>query len=144
MNRQRATRELESIYADLQRELDELRPLCRLSGRCCRFGQSGQQLWTTRLELEFLLEHQGTPQEVQDGVCPYLSDGLCGVRDHRMLGCRVFFCDETYQSTMGPLYEKYHRRVRDLHSRFEIPYEYREFMGEITRIVGERQKRSPA
>ena len=141
MTCQRATRELESIYADLQRELEGLRPLCRLSGRCCRFGESGQQLWTTRLELEFLLEHQGIPEQVSGGACPYLRDGLCGVRDHRMLGCRVFFCDVTYQSAMGPVYEKYHRRVRDLHGKFGIPYEYREFMAEITRIIGESQKR---
>ena len=61
MDRVAAFRELERVYADLEAELAERRPRCELSGRCCRFAEVGHQLWTTRLELEYLREHAGPP-----------------------------------------------------------------------------------
>jgi Fe-S-cluster containining protein len=132
-------RELEEIYGDLERELSTLRPLCRQSGRCCKFKEFGHQLWTTPLELDYLVEHEGLPVRSgaePDGVCPYLKDGLCGVRDHRMLGCRVYFCDAGYAGAMGPLYEKYHARIKALHRRHGVPYEYREFQSALARRTG--------
>lgn len=136
-----AFRDLEAVYADLARELEERRPLCQTSGRCCRFKESGHQLWTTGLELDYLVAREGLPADgaAADGVCPYLRNGLCGVRDHRMLGCRIYFCDPTYASEMGPLYERYHRRIKDIHVRHGLPYEYGEFLG---RLSG-GQKRGP-
>lgn len=130
MSRDAADRELETLYADLERELGELRPLCRTSGRCCRFKDSGHQLWTTALELDYLVAREGLPApfNAAEGVCPYLKGGLCGVRDHRMLGCRIYFCDASYASAMGPLYEKYHRRIKEIHQREGIPYEYSELL----------------
>lgn len=128
-----AHRDLEALYADLQEDLDRLRPVCQRSSRCCRFREFGHQLWTTRLELDYLLEHERLPPKRPEGVCPFLKDGLCGARDHRMLGCRVFFCDPAYKSEMGPLYEKYHRRMKDLHARHGIPYEYFEYLGGIAK-----------
>jgi Fe-S-cluster containining protein len=123
-----AFRALESIYADLEAELDRLRPACSLSGRCCRFQEHGHQLWVTRLELEHLLRHEGPPPAGAAGTCPWLKEGRCGAREHRMLGCRIYFCDPAYRDAMGPLYEKYHRRIRELHERLDLPYEYRELL----------------
>ena len=130
MGRERVWSELEDIYSALDRELAELRPLCRRSGRCCKFKESGHQLWTTQVELEYLVEHEGLPGAVpaEKGVCPYLQDGLCGVRDHRMLGCRIYFCDPSYAAAMNPLYERYHRRVKEVHRNHGVPYEYAEFL----------------
>lgn len=126
--------ELEGIYADLDRELATLRPLCQKSSRCCRFNDYGHQLWTTRVELDYLVAREGPPPPgTPEGVCPYLKDGLCGVRDHRMLGCRIYFCDPGYASAMNPLYEKYHARIKDLHRRHAVPYEYSEFLSAIGR-----------
>lgn len=105
-----------------------------MSGRCCRFAEYGQQLWTTRLEFDYLVAHAGPPPAGPPGVCPYLRGGLCGVRDHRMLGCRVYFCDATYEP--GPVYEKYHARIRELHARHGIPYEYAEFGATTARTRG--------
>ena len=123
-----AFRDLEAAYADLERELAILRPKCELSGRCCRFKDFDHQLWTTDLELDYLLARAGRPSPGPGGVCPWLKDGLCSVRDHRMLGCRIFFCDPGYKEAMGPLYEKYHRRVKELHVRHAIPYRYGELL----------------
>lgn len=129
MGRDEVWNELEAIYSELDRELGTLRPLCQRSGRCCKFKEFGHQLWTTRVELDYLIEREGLPaQPSSGGVCPYLQDGLCGVRDHRMLGCRIYFCDSGYASAMGPLYEKYHARIKDLHRRHGLSYEYGEFL----------------
>lgn len=129
-----AFRDLEAAYADLERELSVLRPKCELSGRCCRFKDFDHQLWTTDLELDYLLARAGRPSPGPEGVCPWLKDGLCSVRDHRMLGCRIFFCDPGYKDAMGPLYEKYHRRLKDIHARHGLPYAY----GELLATLGRR------
>jgi len=138
VSRDAAFRELEAVYADLERELSELRPLCRTSGRCCRFKDYGHQLWTTGFELDYLVAQRGLPepQNAGEGVCPYLKGGLCSVRDHRMLGCRIYFCDASYQDAMGPLYERYHRRIKEIHQRQGIPYEYGEL---LSRLSGRRE-----
>jgi Fe-S-cluster containining protein len=133
MDRSELWRDVEGIYADLDRELAALRPLCRSSGRCCRFKAFGHQLWTTRLELDYLVAHQGLPENPsrEDGSCPYLKDGLCSVRDHRMLGCRIYFCDAGYAGAMGPLYEKYHARIKELHRRHGEAYQYGELLSSL-------------
>ena len=126
-----AFRDLEAAYADLERELSVLRPKCELSGRCCRFKDFDHQLWTTDLELDYLLARAGRPSPGPAGVCPWLKDGLCSVREHRMLGCRIFFCDPGYKDEMGPLYEKYHRRLKDIHARHGLPYAYGELLSRL-------------
>jgi hypothetical protein len=137
MSRDEVSRGLEEIYAELDRELATLRPLCQRSGRCCRFKEFGHQLWTTALELDYLVEREGLPAAPgAPGTCPYMKDGLCGVRDHRMLGCRIYFCDPAYAAAMGPLYEKYHARIKDLHRRHDVPYEYSEFLSALGRRAG--------
>jgi len=138
MGREEVWSELEGIYSDLERELVELRPLCQRSGRCCKFKEFGHQLWTTGVELDYLVEHQGLPPAApgKAEACPYLEDGLCGVREHRMLGCRIYFCDSAYTSSMGPLYEKYHARIKELHRRHGLPYEYAELLSALERRAG--------
>ena len=131
-----AVRELEEVYADLEKELERRRPVCNLSGRCCRFGESGQQLWATQLEIDHLVEREGLPGSVPDGLCPYLRDGRCGVRGNRMLGCRVYFCDPAYAPHMSDVYERHHARIREIHRRRGLPYAYTEFLSEMRRRVG--------
>lgn len=135
MNLEAAFRELEGIYGDLDRELAALRPRCELSGRCCRFREYGHQLWTTPIEFEYLRRHAGVPGPVPEGSCPFLRGGLCGVRPHRMLGCRIYFCDPAYAPAMGPLYERYHARIRDLHRRHGVPYRYFEFLSGLRKAT---------
>jgi Fe-S-cluster containining protein len=145
MGRSELWHELEEIYADLGRELATLRPLCQTSGRCCRFKAYGHQLWTTRLELEYLVEHAGLPAgpPPESGTCPYLKDGLCSVRDHRMLGCRIYYCDSGYAAAMGPLYEKYHTRIKELHRRHGEPYRYGELLASLPGVQGDKIVGSP-
>lgn len=133
MSRDEAYRDLEEIYAELDRELAVLRPLCQTSGRCCKFKEFGHQLWTTRLEVDYLVGRRGLPGSRTEGTCPYLKEGLCSVREDRMLGCRIYFCDPAYAQSMGPLYERYHRKIKDLHLRHSLPYEYAEFQSSLPR-----------
>lgn len=39
------------LYADVQSEIDARRPICSVSGRCCRFEEYGHRLFVTTLEL---------------------------------------------------------------------------------------------
>lgn len=133
MGREEAFRDLEGVYAALEAELAVLRPRCELSGRCCRFNEFGHQLWTTGLELDYLLAYETPPGTSTPGVCPYLREGRCGAREHRMLGCRIYFCDPGYQEAMGPLYERFHRDVKAIHVRHGIAYRYGELLAELAR-----------
>lgn len=126
--------ELSEIYGELDRELSRRGPRCGLSGRCCRFREYGHELWTTPLELEYLLRHTPIPPSRPDGTCPFLRGNLCGARDHRMLGCRIYYCDPAHSPEMGPLYERYHARIRDLHRRCGVPYRYFEFLSGIASL----------
>ena len=129
MGREEALKELEGLYAELEGELAARNPKCGLSGRCCRFKDFGHQLWTTDLELDYLF--LGVPPKQGEGVCPYLEAGRCGAREHRMLGCRIYFCDPGFKDEMGPLYERYHRRVKEIHVRHGLPYAYGELLAKL-------------
>src|SRR5437588_12142729 len=48
---------VEALYADVQAEIDARRPVCVMSGRCCRFEEYGHRLYVTTMELgAFLAE----------------------------------------------------------------------------------------
>ncbi len=145
MSRPELWRELEELYLDLGRELEALRPVCQSSGRCCRFKAYGHELWTTRLELDYLVAHAGLPEAPsrESGTCPYLQEGLCSVRDHRMLGCRIYFCDARYAGAMSPLYEKYHARIKELHRRHGVVYRYGELLASLRELPGDKIVGSP-
>src|SRR4029077_10178830 len=105
-------------------------PVCRSSGRCCRFEQYGHRLYVTAAELgHFARVHGGKVEgektkderrETKDKSpislpvffegstvegCPYQVDGLCAAREARPLGCRVYFCDENAQGWQQGVYE---------------------------------------
>src|SRR5258705_8729319 len=40
-----------NLYSAVQREIDARRPLCVVSGRCCRFEEYGHRLFVTTMEL---------------------------------------------------------------------------------------------
>ena len=131
MGRPEALGELDAVYAELEAELAARNPKCELSGRCCRFKEFGHQLWTTDLELDYLFQGAGAPPSKSDAVCPYLENGRCGARSARMLGCRIYFCDPGFKDEMGPLYERYHRHVKEIHARHGIPYAYGELLAKL-------------
>jgi Fe-S-cluster containining protein len=129
--REEARRAVQQVYDDLQRAIDERRPICNASGRCCRFEEFDHRLYVTTLELAafvYELELRGLPREKWDGTgCPFQISGLCSVHTIRPFGCRIFFCDATATHWQQDQYEQFHARLKQLHETLNVPYFYVEW-----------------
>jgi len=117
------------IYRDLQTQIDARRPLCQLSGRCCRFEEFGHRLYVTTLELAtFLHELNQSPDPDWTGQgCAFQKNKLCSVHQIRPFGCRLFFCDSTSTDWQHEQYQLFHTRLRQLHDELAVPYFYLEW-----------------
>src|SRR4051794_25308496 len=79
------------VYRDLQREIDARKPICVVSGRCCRFEEYGHRLFVTTVEMAAFYRSCEPASGPWDGRgCPFQSRGLCGVHAIRPFGCRIF------------------------------------------------------
>ena len=123
-----------AIYNYLATEIAEAAPVCDLSGRCCRFKEYGHTLFISRPEAELLLELPLSENaSFDESGCPFQVNGLCTARDHRPLGCRVYYCDPKYSGTGEALSERYIARLKQLHEETRTAWEYRplhKFLGE--------------
>lgn len=119
-------RALDALFADLDAAVSSAGPVCRASGRCCRFGEYGHTLFLSRLEAERLLE-EGLPERavVSPASCPFQVGGLCTARERRPMGCRVYFCDPEYQERGRELAEEFINHLKRLHDHLGIGWEYR-------------------
>ncbi len=128
-----------SLYADVQREIDARRPLCIVSGRCCRFEEYGHRLYVTTLELAaFMADLRQAEANAKtnrlavmtawDGAgCPFQAAKLCTAHAFRPFGCRMFFCDATSTEWQNDQYERFHARLKQLHVALDVPYLYVEW-----------------
>ena len=125
-----------NLYADVQEEINRRRPVCVISGRCCRFEEYGHRLFVTTAELAAftrgLREREpatgGPPPPAWDGTgCPFQSNKMCGVHAIRPFGCRMFFCDATSTAWQNEAYEQFHARLKRLHEELGVPYFYVEW-----------------
>jgi Fe-S-cluster containining protein len=120
-----------SLYADLDEWIEAQRPACVNRGACCRFDDFGHRLYVTTLEAAYFVALHGpnvrSPAGVEGGGCPYQVGGLCTSREGRPVGCRVFFCAPEAKHWQGPATEWALERLRELHTRFEVPYAYVEW-----------------
>jgi Fe-S-cluster containining protein len=92
--------ELRAVYGALDAEIARLAPVCVASGRCCRFAEYGHTLFVSAVEFAFLLEDGPAPsRELDEGAtCPWQDAQLrCTAREVRPIGCRVYFCDPSYE-----------------------------------------------
>lgn len=118
---------LRAIYDDLGAELARLGPTCRLSGRCCRFEEFGHTLFVSGLEMAVLLADAPAPcRPLDDGqTCPWQDPaGRCTARDARPLGCRVYFCDPSYEPVAPEVSERFLGRLKRLADEFGLPWHY--------------------
>jgi len=130
------------VYSELQAEIDRRRPVCVVSGKCCRFEEYGHRLYVTTLELAAFVKgladvskDGGSESRSTDpGGCPFQIKKLCGVHAIRPFGCRVFFCDASATDWQHEQYEKFHARLRALHEELGVPYFYMEWRAALEEL----------
>lgn len=149
------------ILAAADADIAARRPICRASGRCCRFEEWGHRLYVTGVEALHFAAVEGAGggnrelriENKKSGVslpqffarekvegCPYQVGGLCTAREGRPLGCRVYFCDENSTAWQNEVYEKYHAQLKAVHARFGVAYEYMEWRAALREMcVGEAE-----
>lgn len=140
-------RAIADIHGQIQGRIDERRPVCTASGRCCNFERFGHRLYVTGLETAMTLDSVPVALALgsvdlagalTDGTCPFVVRGLCGVHPARPVGCRVYFCDSSAQPWVNELAERAAQGVKRVHERFGIEYRYAEWrsMLEMFRASG--------
>lgn len=111
--------EVVAVYAEADAAVAAAGPRCDASGRCCRFTEYGHTLFISAFEAEILLEHAPDYERpVSRDGCPFQIDGLCTARENRPLGCRIYFCDPTYETRMSEITERALselKRIADAH-----------------------------
>lgn len=116
---------LREIYRELEEELSAIAPPCRACGECCHFDKFDHTLYVSDIEVKYVLENAGPPSPViKKGVCPYLFKNKCTIREYRPLGCRIFYCQEGWKARSAGIYEKYHRKIKDLCIESGIEWRY--------------------
>ena len=133
---------VDAIYADLQGEIVARKPVCGMSGRCCRFEEYDHRLYVTTAELAaFVAHHRDAPairrRQPWDGTgCPWQIEQACEVHAFRPFGCRIFFCDPLAKQWQEETYERYHRRLKLLHEQLAVPYRYVEWRLAVREFPG--------
>jgi Fe-S-cluster containining protein len=132
------------LYEDVDREVAAAGPICQASGRCCRFKEFGHVLFVSNLEAEVLLA--GAPayeQPVSPDFCPFQKDNLCTAREHRPLGCRIYYCDPGYEGTGNQITEKALTRLKALAEAHGVPWRYAplyHFLNDPQALRGDRHE----
>jgi hypothetical protein len=120
-------RELKGLYKELDLAVAASGPVCRLSGRCCRFHEYGHTLFLSAPEAAVLAADAPRPAgPIDDGqTCPWQdARGRCTARDARPVGCRIYYCDPAFQSRAAELSEYYLGRLKRLAQRHGWPWNY--------------------
>jgi hypothetical protein len=118
-------RQVLELYREVDAAVAAEGPVCLASGRCCRFKEYGHVLFLSNLEADVLLA--GAPsydQPVSADFCPFQKDRLCTAREPRPLGCRVYFCDPTYQDAASRISEQFLKRLKELADANGLPWQY--------------------
>ena len=117
--------DIKEIYKELEAELANINPGCNACGTCCHFDEFGHVLYTSTIEIDYIRENVEIPDFDPDkNVCPFLVNNECSIRDHRALGCRVFFCNPNYKEILQEIYEKYYTMIKDLADDNDVEWHY--------------------
>jgi hypothetical protein len=118
-------RQVLEIYREVDVAVAAAGPVCVASGRCCRFKEYGHTLFLSSLEAEVLLAAASPyAQPVSPDFCPFQKDNLCTARAPRPLGCRIYYCDPSYQETGNHLTETFLRRLKQLADTHGLAWRY--------------------
>jgi Fe-S-cluster containining protein len=117
--------DIKEIYTKLEAELASINPGCNACGTCCHFDEFGHVLYTSTIEIDYIRENVEIPDFDPDkNVCPFLVNNECSIRDHRALGCRVFFCNPNYKEVLQEIYEKYYTMIKYLADDNDVEWHY--------------------
>lgn len=64
-------RAISDLYAHLDRRIDTYRPVCRSSGRCCKFESFGHRLYVTGLEISRFLVRSSSASAIRNRGGPW-------------------------------------------------------------------------
>ncbi len=134
-----------ALYADLDTVIAAHAPICRNQGHCCKFDTYGHKLYVTTVELIHFARgnrHQWPrpPTDPQSATrnplstCPFQVQGRCTARQHRPLGCRIFFCDPAARPWQEPEYERRLAALKRIGAEFGVEYRYTEWLSAV-RVV---------
>lgn len=113
------------VFADVDAANRSAGATCLGGGVCCRFDVMGHRLFLSTGELAILTS--GNPADVARATrqrCPYQVGPRCAARRNRPLGCRAHFCRADLPGASADLYERAHRRIRELHDGHGVVYRY--------------------
>jgi hypothetical protein len=122
-----AAADLCALYAQVDAEVARLGPVCQLSGRCCRFKEYGHTLFVSTAEAQLLMDRAPQPQRPIDRgeTCPWQDvRGHCTARDCRPLGCRVYYCDPSYEPSAYEVSERYIAQLKALTDKHGLAWNY--------------------
>ncbi len=122
--------EIELVYQQCQKKMESLQAKCDACGKCCHFNSYGHRLYASTGELAYLKKHKPLTSLSNGDSCPYLKDNLCSAREHRMLGCRIFFSQHTkaQEEEANLLYEELLKKLKELHLKYHVPWNYVDVM----------------
>lgn len=121
---------MRDFYTKLDHRIAAQPATCWNKGECCRFGEFGHRLYVTTLEAAYYIASSEplTAEQSKEDRCPHAFAGKCHARQHRPMGCRIFFCDPAAQHWQAPLTEAALDELRKLHEEFDVPYVYADWM----------------
>ena len=118
-------RQVLQVYEEVDRAVAAAGPVCVASGRCCRFKEYGHVLFVSNLEADVLLaDAPAYERPVSPDFCPFQQGNLCTARAPRPLGCRIYYCDPTYQETGNQITEDALGRLKELAQEHGLDWQY--------------------
>jgi Fe-S-cluster containining protein len=127
--------DLDLLFEELDYEVKDLGARCWLSGDCCDFDKAGHRLFTSEVEARrFAKGVDLSGWDPASGLCPAWKDRRCTAREHRPLACRTYFCDPAYAERVNALTERYVTRLKWLHEKHRLNWDYRDFLAHLARL----------
>jgi Fe-S-cluster containining protein len=135
---------LDLLLDELDAEVRDVGAACWLSGDCCDFPKAGHRLYATRIEAErFAAGVDLSAWDPAGGLCPAWKDGRCTARAHRPTACRTYFCDPNFTERVHEVTERAITRLKWLHERHRIPWDYRDWIAHLATIRAEAGEAPP-
>ncbi|GAX59255.1 hypothetical protein SCALIN_C01_0186 [Candidatus Scalindua japonica] len=127
--------DINEIYKKLEAELASIDPGCVACGTCCSFDEFDHVLYASTIETDYIRKNVEVPSFDPDkNICPFLINSQCSIREHRTLGCRVFFCNPDYKEKAQDIYNKYYTMIKDLADNNGVEWLYAPMLKQLKNV----------